>query len=199
LVKKFKERSRKRYATTEEIQTIARLLEEEIDVHPAGVAFLYILMFSGSRPRAIERATWDQLKEFEIEGKPYGILTFSGKTTEKTGDEEKVVLPPLAMEAIQRLPRVKGYTITGIKMPRRLWRRVKEKAGCDDLWARDWRRTFATVGMTSGVDIGTIGELLNHRSTETTKIYAKVMEGHKFNAANKIANAMAELMKEKVG
>lgn len=188
LVKQFPERERKRYASIEEIQKIVRLLEANATRSPAGVAFLYLLMFTGSRPRAIERATWDQLIEFEKDGQKYGLLTFSGKSSSKTGQDERLMLPPQAMKALNRLPRVEGWTITDIKMPRTLWREIKKAADCPDLWARDWRRTFATVGMSNGVDIGTIGELLNHRSTETTKIYAKVMDGRKLEAAAAIAS-----------
>lgn len=193
LVKQHPERERKRFASVEEIQKIVGLLEQKVQKNPAGVAFLYLLMFTGSRPRAIERATWDQLKEFEMDGKKYGFLTFHGKSSGKTGQEERVVIPPQAMKALSRLPRVEGWTITGIKMPRTLWREIKKEAGCPDLWARDWRRTFATIGMSNGVDIGTIGELLNHRTTETTKIYAKVMDDSKLKAATAIATRIESI------
>lgn len=193
LVKQHPERERKRHASIEEIQKITQLLETKVQKNPAGVAFLYLLMFTGSRPRAIERATWPQLKEFEMDGEQYGFLTFEGKSSGKTGQEERVVIPPQGMKALNRLPRVEGCTITGIKMPRTLWREIKKEAGCPDLWARDWRRTFATVGMSNGVGEGVIGELLNHRDPNTTKIYAKVMDGRKLQAAAAIATKIESI------
>lgn len=193
LVKAHPEKKRGRYASPEEIGKIVKLLEENVKRFPAGVAFIYLLMYTGSRPRAIERATWDQLKEFDMDGQRYGLLTFAGKTTDKTGQAERVILPPQAMKALNRLPRVEGCTITGMKMPRTLWRKIKKEAGCPDLWARDWRRTFATVGMSGGVDMWTIGSVLNHRSTETTKIYAKVVEDRQLDAATSIANSIEKI------
>lgn len=196
LVKSHPERKRRRYATEAEIQKIAGILEKETKNSPAGVAFIYLLMFSGSRPRAIERATWEQLREFRVGPDLYGELTFHGKSSAVTGEEEKVILPPQAMRAISRLPKIEGHTITGIQMPRRLWRRVKTEVGCTDLWARDWRRTFATIGMSAGVNIGTIGELLNHHSSDTTKVYAKLMNGPAAAAVSTIAGRLEEMMSQ---
>lgn len=192
LIKGHAERKRKRYATEDEIRKIAPLLDKYAEKQPAGVAFLYLLLFTGSRPRAIERATWDELKEFAVGGEPYGILTFDGKSTAKTGQEEQVILPPQAMKALAKLPRIEGETITGVKMPHKLWYKVRAEAGCKDLWARDLRRTFATMGMSNGVDIGTIGELLNHQTVETTKVYAKVLESSQIKAAARIADRISE-------
>lgn len=193
LVKDFPERKRKRFASREEIGKIIECIEKHVKTAPAGVAFLYLMIFTGSRPRAIERATWENLKEFEMEGQKYGLLRLDGKSTAKTGQEETVILPPQAMKALSRLPRVEGCTITGIRTPRSLWRVVREEAGCPDLWARDWRRTFATIGNSSGVSMGVIGELLNHRSADTTKIYAKVMEDTRIGSAAAIAQTIENI------
>lgn len=198
LVKAHPEKKRKRYATSEEIQKLAAVLERETPNYPAAAAFIYLLIFTGSRPRAIERATWDQLSIFEVNGETHGVLTIFGKSSGKTGQDERVNLPPQAMKAISNLPRVTGGTITGIKMPRHLWRKIRAEVGCKDLWARDWRRTFATVGKSGGTEMGIIGELLNHHTAETTKIYAKVTDEVGVSASTAIANKMSELMAAKV-
>lgn len=196
LVSAHPETKRARYATKVEIAQIGPILEREAKNHPAAVAFIYLLMLTGSRPRAIERATWEQLKPFEGgDGKLYGLLTFDGKTTAKTGKKENVIVPPQAMKIIAKLPRNQGQTICGIKMPRRLWRRIRDEIGAKDLWARDWRRTFATVGLSSGVALDTIGELLNHETSQTTKIYGKLMDQEAVEATGLIANRMESLLK----
>lgn len=187
-VTRHAERSRDRFAVGEEIAKIGDLLNKYVDEYPSAVAFLYILIFSGSRPRAIERATWDQLTELVVDGKAWGILKFAGKT-----GAEVVYLPPQAMAVIKRLPRTTG-TITGIGLPRKLWYRIRKEAGCPDLWMRDWRRTFATVGMSGGEAMARISELLNHKSTQTTKIYAKLMDGAKIEAAGTIADRLEGLL-----
>lgn len=189
LIRPHAEGRRERYASREEIQKIGAILEREQERSPAAVAFLYLLIFTGSRPRAIARATWNQLSLIEVKGENFGILKFDGKT-----GRESVVLPPQAMKVIERLPKLTGETITGIKMPRKLWVKIRNEAGCPDLWARDWRRTFATVGMSGGTEMSMISEVLNHKSTQTTKIYAKLQEDVKIEVAANIANQMERLM-----
>jgi len=195
LVTKFRERKRKRYATEQEIRLIHEVLQREASSNPRAVAFIYILMFSGSRPRAIERATHEQL----IRHNGYGILTFKGKTSHETGDDEQVILPPPAMKILDQLEPSKDGTLLGIKMPRDFWMKIKKEVGCKDLWARDWRRTFATIGLSNGIEVGMIGELLNHKSAQTTKVYAKLIENEKLNVSFRIAQmiqALASTSKE---
>jgi integrase len=79
-------------------------------------------------------------------------------------------------------------------MPVRLWAKIRKEAGCPDLRARDLRRTFATVGMSAGLKMDQISEILGHRSTQTTKIYAKLNIDSQIESARAIADAI-----EKVG
>lgn len=191
-VQGFAERKRKRFATPDEIAAIGRILRKKEAAYPQQVAFLYLLMFSGARPRSIERLTWAQIAEKDIDGVTVGVMSFEGKT----GDEV-VILPPQAMTVLKRLPRTAEGTVTGIKLPKWFWNEVRTEAGCPDLWARDWRRTFATVGMSGGYDMGLISELLNHKNTQTTKIYAKLMDNVRIDAAAGIAKRMDELLSAK--
>jgi integrase len=195
MVEGFKERKRKRFASLEEIKRIGEILIEESKTSPGPAAFLYLLLTTGSRPSAIERAGWEDLAcHGEGEGR-FAILTLRGKSTEKTGEDETVVIAPQALAIIDRLPRVQGGTITGCKMPRALWRKIQKEVGCGDLWARDLRRTFATVGMSHGTNMGMISELLNHKSTQTTKRYAKLMDTKRVEAALEIAAKVESMFK----
>lgn len=190
LVPHFKEQKRTRHASIEELRAIVRILEREEDKEIRAVAFIVLLMFTGSRPSAIERATWEQLTTFEKDGYEFGILTFFGKSSAFTGDNETVILPPQAMRIINKLPRTSDDSITGIKMPRRVWKMIKDEVGCTDLWARDFRRTFASFGLGGGMGLSTIGELLNHRSTQTTKGYAMLGMEPRVKAALQIASGI---------
>lgn len=194
LVKSFQEKKRKRYATPEEVKHLGQILMRKFETHPREVTFLYLLLTTGSRPKAIADATPSQLQAFEKNGVKYGILTFKGKTSEKTGEEEVVVIPPQGMAMLEKIPRIPGGTLTNCRMPSKLWKKIRSEMGCDDLWARDLRRTFATIGLSSGINVGTISELLNHRSTQTTKIYAKLMDAERVIAATSIANSVEALI-----
>ncbi len=197
-VKPFTERKRKRYATELEIQKIGQILIRQTKEPSTtiGAVFLLTILFTGARPRSIERARYADLEK-SPDG--FGHLTFDGKSTHKTGEEETLVFPPIIMVLLKKLPTRRDGLIFGIKMPKNLWGKVREEVGCHDLWARDLRRTFATVGMSSGVKMDTISELLNHQSTQTTKIYAKLYNAERVLAVSDIAEKMSALIKKKVG
>lgn len=188
-VKSHEEKSRTRYATNEEIKKIDVILQREAAKRPKAVAFLYLLMYTGARPSAIARATWNQLKVLDVNGETIGLLDYAGK-----GDDEQLILPPQVMKIIESLPK-KGEKIVGINMPTDLWAKVRREAGCEDLWARDLRRTFATVGLSTGVPIGQIGKVLNHKQTQTTEIYAKLIDSKKISTALHIATEVEKLAK----
>lgn len=190
----FVELKRKRYASEEEIQKIIRCLEVENSSSPYGVAFIYWVLFTGSRPSALERATKEQLQRVVIGGETYGVLSFKGKTSADLGEEEVLIAPPKAMEILDNLPPRLDGKLFGCKAPTRLWNKIRKEAGCKDLWLRDLRRTYATVGLSNGVGQGVIGELLNHRSIQTTKIYARLMQGSKLQAAKGISDTLEKII-----
>lgn len=190
-VKYHDEKKRERFATVQEIQEINLVMEREAYAHTREVAFLYLLMFTGSRPSAIERATWADLERVDYGGHTVGILTLKGKT-----GEEKIVIPPQGMEVLMSLPQPadSSCTLTGIKMPRKFWNRIRKEVGCNDLWARDWRRTFATIGINNKIPMAEISKLLNHKKAATTEIYAKLQDHTKLAAALQIASQLETII-----
>lgn len=181
-VARYPEPARRRYAKPAEIAKIGPLLAKKAEQNPAGVAFLYLLMFSGARPSEIERATWSQLERVERDDGTHGVLRIPDG---KTGQRD-VFLPPQAMAVIDRLPRIEGQTLAG-KMPRKLWNRIRAEAGCPDLRMRDWRRTFAVTALSCRQSAGLIGELLGHRDANTTKIYLRLIDDAAHAAAAETA------------
>lgn len=194
-IRAFTEKKRKRYATPAELGKILTIMEREKANNPSAVAFLYCVLFTGSRPSALERARYDQLKIAEYGGQRMGILEFEGKGTADSGEDETLIIPSEALAMIENLPRTGDGRIFGCKNPRRFWLALRKEAGCEDLWARDLRRTFATIGMSGGVDKNVIGKLLNHASSETTDIYAKLQLDARIEAVNKIADLISNQRK----
>lgn len=186
---RYPEAARRRYATPEEIAKLGRALDAEAAAHPAAVAFLYLCLFSGARPSEIVRAAWSQLERRE-DGS--GVLRLpDGKTGQRT-----VFLSVPAMQALRRLPETTG-TITGLAgVPKGVWNRVRRGAGCQDLWARDFRTTFATIGFSSGQSLGIVGDLLGHKTTQTTKKhYAMLMEEPALQAAGRISATIEQMLR----
>lgn len=186
VVPNFPEEKRNRYASIQELAKIHELLAQNYEAHKRAVTFLYVLLYTGARPSSIERAL---TSEFRVEENDIGIITRQGKT-----GVEKVVVPPQAAALIAALPPSPDGKLIGCKMPVRLWARIRKEAGCPDLRARDFRRTFASIGMSAGFKMDQLAELLGHRSTQTTKIYAKLNIDSQISAAREIANII-----EKVG
>jgi integrase len=193
-VKKFTERKRKRFASETELKRLGEVFEKFYVEHPLEITFIYALFYSGSRPRALERARWTELQE--LDG-GVGLLTFDGKSTAATGDEETVLLPSNIMEMIKSLPRRSDGLIFGIKSPTYLWRKIRIEANVPDLWCRDSRRTFATVGFSGGVNVGTVGKLLNHHSPATTDRYAQLNRSAGLEASDKIKNKFDSIFGKK--
>lgn len=195
------EKKRDRYATRQEIVTLGTILERERNLNPREAVFIFTLMFSGARPRSIERALKSDLSRIEdSEGVVWGKLTFSGKTTDRTGEDESVLIPPHVLKLIDDLPPLPHSPnrnpdrLFGIRMPTAFWNRVKEEAGCDDLWVRDWRRTFASIALSEGVSSGVVGEILNHKSAQTTKVYAKLMNEARVEAVQTVSERYKKLI-----
>ena len=192
-IKHFTERKRKRYASETEIKRIGIILDRLYESKPLEITFIYCLMFTGARPRSIERSRWDELQELE-DG--YGVLTFEGKSTAETGDEESVIVPPNIMAMMKKLPKRQDGLIFAIPLPGYLWRLIRKEAGCPDLWCRDLRRSFATIGMGAGVKMDTIGKLLNHHSTQTTSRYALLSQKPRLEAVSVITDKLNQILKK---
>lgn len=186
LVKRNPERSRARFTTPEEYERLGAVLKAKAVDHPASVAFILLIMFSGARPMEISNAKWEDLTVLpDRSGK---LRLPDGKTGGRT-----VHLPAQAVDVLQRLPRTNG-TLTGVKYPAKLWRAVRREAGCPDLWLRDQRRSFATVALANGVASGIIGELLGQKSAQTTKIYARLMDSAAKDAAGITAGRIENMI-----
>jgi len=182
-VPNFQERSRKRYATEEEIEKIVSVLDRLSISNPLGAVFIKILLLTGSRISALERVTWADIKRYENGA----VINVRGKT-----GVDEIILSPTAWALVEKLPKDNLFVFG--KFPRVLWRRVKEMTHIEGLWARDLRRTFGTVGLSSGVSRGAISELLNHKSEQTTKIYSLLIPKAKMQAAKTISEEIERLI-----
>ena len=178
-VPNHKEKKRKRFATETEIQRVREILERDADEYPKATLFISLLMATASRPSGIERLDWRNLCRITLDGQAYGVVTIQGKS-----GEEEIVLPPKALKLCDER-RTFETSIAG-KFPRSYWAKIRREVGCLDLWARDWRRTGATLGLSGGITLGTLQELLNHKDASTTSIYAKLTRDAKLRASGAI-------------
>jgi integrase len=183
-IPRYRKAKRRRYMRPGEAGSIFAAIQRHAAQYPQQAAFLTLLMFTGARPGEIAAARWSDLRGNRIE--------LAEHKTDRTGAVRVIFLPPQAMEAIERLPRTSG-TITGIQSPRHLWEIVCAEAGIPDLRIYDLRHSFASAGLQADMTLAQIGELLGHRSTQTTLRYAHLMEERGVEQATRAADFLQRM------
>lgn len=166
-IQRYREVSRTRYMSPAEAPHLAAALGRHAAAHPQEVAFIQLLLLSGARPEEIARARWDWL-ELVGEG---GVLRLPDS---KTG-ARSVYLSPRLVRLLGTIARTTGCILAGAK-PAALWRLLRVEAGMSELRLYDLRHTFASAALAAGYSLDQIGALLGHKSTQTTRRYAHLME-----------------------
>ena len=187
-VRAYPEKTRRRFATPEELGRIGEQLAASANSSPQQVAFLYLLLYSGARPAEIGKA-----KRGWLEALPDGAGALRLPDS-KTG-QRTVYLPPEAMAVVAALPKYDDGTICGIATPKKLWQGIRKRAGCPDLRLYpDLRRSFATTAFSNGESMDLVGDLLGHKVRQTTMRYARLMEGAAVAAVTTAGARMASLL-----
>ena len=83
-----------------------------------------------------------------------------------------------------------GSHLTDLQHP---WRRIRMRAGLDDVRLHDLRHSFASGGLLVGEGLPMIGKLLGHTQVQTTARYAHLANDPFEAAANRIASRIADI------
>ena len=99
------------------------------------------------------------------------------------------------LEGLQRTEDDPWGVITGRRpgSPGHPWRRIRSRAGLDDIRIHDLCHTFASGGLLVGEGLPMIGKLLGHTQVQTTARYAHLANDPVKSAANRIASRIAEV------
>lgn len=192
-VKKFPEEKRERFLSADEYaalgQTLAAL--EAAESEPVSViAAIRLLMLTGCRLGEIMTLKWAYI---DWQAKAFRL------PDSKTG--AKVVLFGEAVAAVLRaIPKLTDnpWIITGTKEGARLtdlqppWRRIRQRAGLDDVRIHDLRHSFASGALFLGEGLPMIGKLLGHTQVQTTARYAHLALDPVRNAAEKVSGFIAK-------
>ncbi len=76
----------------------------------------------------------------------------------------------------------------------RLWLTLRKQAGLDDVRLHDLRHNFASQAVLNGVPLPTVARLLGHRQVSMTLRYAHVADSEVEAAAERVGNAMTQIM-----
>ena len=193
-VKRFKEKKRERFLSDAEYQRLGAALKEiEADGSetPSAIAAVRLLMLTGCRLSEIQKLRWEHV---DLEA---GELRLPDT---KTG-AKVVYLGYPAIAVLRGINRQDGnpWAVAGRKPGSHLtdlqhpWRRIRARAGLDDVRIHDLRHSFASGGLLVGEGLPMIGKLLGHTQVQTTARYAHLANDPVKSAANRIASRIAEV------
>jgi integrase len=189
-IKKNPERKRERFLSPEEYErlwaTLAELEAEQPPMLPA-INAVRLLALTGCRLGEIQKLRWEHVRESMLD-LPDG----------KTG-ARRVHLSPAAIAILSSIERHPDnpHVITG-KVPgqhlidlQRPWRRIRSRAGLDDVRIHDLRHSFASTALANGESLAIIGKLLGHKQVQTTARYAHAADDTVRTAASRIGAAIS--------
>ena len=193
-VKRFREEKRERFLSDFEYQRLGAVLKEiEVDGSEtaSAIAAVRLLMLTGCRLSEIQKLRWEHVD--------LGASELRLPDT-KTG-AKVVYLGDPAIAVLERIDRRDGnpWVIAGRKPGSHLtdlqhpWRRIRARAGLDDVRIHDLRHSFASGGLLVGEGLPMIGKLLGHTQVQTTARYAHLANDPVKSAANRIASRIAEV------
>ena len=167
----YKKDSRTRFIQPEEMPKLLESLSME--AIPVQTFFLTCLL-TGCRGGEARAMKWEHLNLTQ------GLWS---KPTTKNGTPHQVPLPPTLAGMLASFPRTEEWVFGSprshggqIKKSTSFhnWRRIRARAGLDDVTIHDLRRTCASWLAISGENIALISRVLNHTTLATTAIYARL-------------------------
>jgi len=81
-----------------------------------------------------------------------------------------------------------GAYLTDLQPP---WRRIRKRAGIEDVRIHDLRHTFASTAVAAGHGLPMIGKLLGHSQVQTTARYAHLAADPVKDAANTVSRSLS--------
>ena len=172
-VKRYKEEKREQFLSAVEFTRLGQVLDEILgdgSETRSAVAAIRLLMLTGCRLPEIQKLRWDHVD--------LGAGELKLPDT-KTGGRP-VPLAPSAVRLLTSLPRdddnpwviagrKPGLHLTDLQHP---WRRIRGRAGLDDVRIHDLHLSFASRALALGEGLPMIGKLLGHTQVQTTARYA---------------------------
>ncbi|PIB25878.1 integrase [Amylibacter kogurei] len=192
-LKKYPEAEKKRYLDEVEQEklgeTMAQMLTDGKISRYVFAAF-YLLLLTGCRLSEIQKLKWDYVTRTHLE-----------LPDSKTG-RRRIPLPREARQLLASLEQrddnpyvIIGDHATGyyndLQKP---WRKIRSRAGLEDVRLHDLRHTYASVAVMNGIDPFMLKEILGHKNLSTTLRYAHLSDDAVQKAAGQIANRLSNTL-----
>lgn len=198
-VKKYVEQKRERFLSPDEFAALGKALrdtEQDQSETQSAVDAIRLLMLTGCRLGEIMTLKWEHvdLKAQELrlpESKTGAKIVHLGKSAVKV------------LKGIKKIDE-NPYVVTGRKEKSHLtdlqhpWRRIRAKAGLDDVRIHDLRHSYASGALALGEGLPMIGKLLGHTQVQTTARYAHLANNPVKSAADRVSETIEKAMRKKV-
>jgi integrase len=184
-VKAHPERQRRRYLSQDELTRLRATLDRWEAAGPLALRWRFaqlvrLLLLTGARLREVMCAEWSWIDwqrsvllvpaergktgaaEVQLSQRAVAILRELQEAEATMGGECRAVIA-----GADRTGPLVGY--------RKLWLALCREAGIEELRIHDLRHSFASYALSGGQTLGVVGQLLGHRSTQTTSRYAHLI------------------------
>ncbi len=153
----------------EDCQKLIAACDADENIYAA--ALFKLAMYTGRRVGELLGAKWIDVNA------DAGTLTLPQT---KAGERQFVYLNEFSSSILRTLPRIEGneYIIAGsapgkpLNFYRRAWTRILKRAGLDHFPPHGLRHNYASTLIAAGVPLETVGHLLGHKNSVTTRKYA---------------------------
>ena len=172
-IRRNKEVSRERFLQSEELPRFFAALEAE--PNPTIRDYIWLSLLSGARQANVLNMKWSEINL--VEGVWHIPMT-------KNGTPQNIPLPVPAVNLLKTRRKVvaaaevyvfPGTGVTGhLVEPKKAWAKLLERANIQGLRLHDLRRTMGSWQAKTGASLSVIGKSLNHKSVQTTSIYARL-------------------------
>lgn len=176
-IKKFPENTRDRFIQADELPRFFEAVAAENNVTIRD--YVLVSLLTGARRSNVLAMRW---QDVNLDRAEWRI------PMTKNGTPQTVTLSPEVVEILAtRKPeketendKVTVFVFPGpgesghLAEPGKGWQRILKAAGIDNLRIHDLRRTLGSWQAKSGASLSIIGKSLNHKSTSTTAIYARL-------------------------
>ena len=187
-IKRYRRQGRERFLSAREIRRLTGVLAHQESARPLQVALIRLLLLTGCRKSELLTLEWTCYREGNL------FLRDS-----KTGPR-MVWLSSAAREVLDALPRRTRWVFPSARADRPqplhtidgFWYRIRAEADLRDVRLHDLRHTYASIALTHGETVLTIGKLLGHNDPGTTLKYTHLADTTVREAADAVGAVLGE-------
>ena len=183
---RFKRKAMERFLSPQEYRRLGLALVEAQETHPAQVAIIRLLLYTGARSQEISVLQWDWVQ-------PPRLLLPDSKTGPKT-----IWLCSQAVGILENMARPEGavFVFPNAKGSGSInlctwWGKFRRHCALPDLRIHDLRHSYASIAIKHKIPLATIGRLLGHELPETTAKYAHLADETIAEAASRVSGGLA--------